>query len=144
MTERRLILSPKSGHRPIGYVEGDGAFDLSGRRHSRYNADTGNLHDLETGRIVGHVSLEGRFAGSSWEAKRLFGEPDVSLIASSPSEETAPSTDLQARMIEPLTSERVVPADNAPSTEVMRTATSESDASFERALAILRGVSGSQ
>jgi hypothetical protein len=74
MTERISILSPKGGHHQIGYIVGDEAFDQSGRKRCRYNADTGNLHDLETGRIVGHVSLDGRYAGSSWEAQRLFAQ----------------------------------------------------------------------
>ena len=75
MAERRPIFSAKDHCAQIGYVEADEAFDLSGRLRCTYNAATGNLHDTNTGKIVGHVSLAGNFVGSSWMADKLFGTP---------------------------------------------------------------------
>jgi hypothetical protein len=75
MAERRAIFSNKGGRfTQIGYVEGDEAFDLSGRRRCAYNAASGNLCDLDTGNIIGHVSLKGFFVGASWMAGELFSQ----------------------------------------------------------------------
>jgi len=135
MTERRSILSAKPGHRPIGYIVGDDVFDLSGRKRCRYNGDTGNLHDIETGQIVGYVSLDGRYAGSSFEAQRLFERRDKPIIAVSPGEETEPKAPTVER---PSSQEQegVQPVDIALTPVVEEPA----DASFERALSMLRGI----
>ena len=76
MAERSTILSNKGGRPQIGYVEGNKAFDLLGRERCSFNAASGNLYDFDTGKIVGHVSLEGQFVGASWLADELFGRCD--------------------------------------------------------------------
>jgi hypothetical protein len=80
MAERRPIFDPKGARPQIGYVEANEAFDLSGRIRSKYDAETGNLHDSNSGRIVGHVSLDGNFVGASWLAEELFGQRQKSKI----------------------------------------------------------------
>ena len=42
--------------------------------------DTGNLSDLGTQKVVGHVSLEGRFVGLSWVAAELFPAPAMESL----------------------------------------------------------------
>ena len=75
MAERSPILSKKgSSLTQIGYVEGDEAFDLSGRRRCAYNVASANLSDFNTGKIIGHISLKGFFVGASWMAGELFGQ----------------------------------------------------------------------
>jgi hypothetical protein len=74
MAERRPIFDPKGARPQIGCVEGNEAFDLSGRKRCNYDAATGNLHDANTSRIVGHVSLDGNFVGATWLAEELFGQ----------------------------------------------------------------------
>ena len=76
MAERSPILSAKNGSREIGYTEGNEAFDLLGRRRASYNGRTGNLCALNSGRIIGHVSLQGNFVGVSWIADELFSISD--------------------------------------------------------------------
>jgi hypothetical protein len=78
MADRRSIFGPKGTRAQIGYVEANEAFDLSGRIRCNYNAETGNLHDTNSGRIVGHVSLDGKFVGASWLAQELFGQREGS------------------------------------------------------------------
>ena len=72
MAERNPIFSAKSDGRQIGYLEGDGAFDLTGKQRCYYNAETGNLCDINSETIVGHVSLEGKVVGVSWIIDELF------------------------------------------------------------------------
>jgi hypothetical protein len=76
MAERSPILSAKNGSREIGYTEGNEAFDLLGRRRASYNGRTGNLRALNSGRTIGHVSLQGNFVGVSWIADELFSISD--------------------------------------------------------------------
>ena len=73
MAERRLIFNAKGFQ--LGYIEGDAAFDLSGRRRCSYTGATGNLGDFDSGKILGHISLNGTFVGASWLAEDLFGKP---------------------------------------------------------------------
>jgi len=68
---RRRILNSRTGH-PIGYVEGEAAFDFSGKLRCRYDGKSGNLRDPETEKVVGHVSLDGNFVGRSWDRDQLF------------------------------------------------------------------------
>ena len=75
MAERSPIFSPKEDGHQIGYVEGDGAFDLSGKQRCNYSENTGNLRDSKSGKIVGHVSLEGKFVGLSSASDELFLKP---------------------------------------------------------------------
>src|ERR1700691_156090 len=75
MAERSPIFSIKGDRPQIGYVENDGAFDLSGRRRCNYSAATGNLCDSNSGKIVGYVSLGGYVVGASWIADELFAQP---------------------------------------------------------------------
>ena len=72
MAEGRPILSGKSDHQKIGYIEGTDAFDSLGNKRCKYNPSTGNLLELDSGRTIGHVSLAGYFVGSSWIAEELF------------------------------------------------------------------------
>jgi hypothetical protein len=74
MAERRPIFVNKGSLSPIAYIEGNEAFDLSGRRRCIYNAETGNLYEFDTEKIIGHVSLQGIFVGTSWIAAELFGQ----------------------------------------------------------------------
>lgn len=73
MAKRSPIFGSKEDGHQIGYVEGDGAFDLSGKQRCNYSAKTGNLRDKKS--IVGHVSLEGKFVGISTAADELFLKP---------------------------------------------------------------------
>jgi len=73
MAERRLIFNAKGFQ--LGYIEGDAAFDLSGRRRCSYTGATGNLGDFDSGKILGHISLDGTFVGASWLSDDLFGKP---------------------------------------------------------------------
>ena len=76
MSERSPIFSAKLEGEPIGYVEGSKAFDKFGHLRCCYDALSGNLSDLGNGKIVGHVSLEGKFVGLSWQADKLFPKFD--------------------------------------------------------------------
>jgi hypothetical protein len=73
MAERRLIFNTKGFQ--LGYIEGNAVFDLSGRRRCSYTAATGNLGDFDSGKILGHISLDGTFVGASWLSEDLFGKP---------------------------------------------------------------------
>ena len=73
MAERRLIFNTKGFQ--LGYIEGNAVFDLSGRRRCSYTGATGNLGDFDSGKILGHISLNGTFVGASWLAEDLFGKP---------------------------------------------------------------------
>ena len=72
MSERSSIFSAKIEGELIGYVKGCKAFDLFGHERCRYDELSGNLCDLTSGKVVGHVSLEGKFVGLSWRADELF------------------------------------------------------------------------
>jgi hypothetical protein len=73
VAERRLIFNAKGFH--LGYVEGNEVFDLNGRRRCSYTGATGNLGDFNSGKILGHISLDGTFVGASWLSDDLFGKP---------------------------------------------------------------------
>jgi hypothetical protein len=73
MVERSLIFNAKGLQ--LGYIEGNTAFDLNGAQRCSYAEATGNLCDLNDGKIVGHVSLDGTFVGASWVSDELFGKP---------------------------------------------------------------------
>jgi hypothetical protein len=73
MAERRLIFNAKGFQ--LGYVEGNAVFDLNGRRRCSYTGATGNLGDFDSGKILGHISLDGTFVGASWLSDDLFGKP---------------------------------------------------------------------
>jgi hypothetical protein len=74
MAERRLIFNAKGFQ--LGYVEGDAVFDLNGSRRCSYTGATGNLGDFDSGKILGHISLDGTFVGASWLSDDLFGKPN--------------------------------------------------------------------
>ena len=101
MAERRPIFVNKGSLPQIGYIEDNEAFDLSGKRRCSYNAESGNLCDFDTEKLVGHVSLAGFFVGASWIADELFGQyapvkDDLPAAAEMPkkslSEESNPAT----------------------------------------------------
>jgi hypothetical protein len=73
MSECSLIFNAKGAQ--IGYIEGDRAFDLIGRKRCKYARATGNLSELNSEKIVGYVSLDGTFVGLSWISDELFGKP---------------------------------------------------------------------
>jgi hypothetical protein len=91
MEGRSSIFSARGDGDQIGYIEGAEAFSLSGQRRCRYDGQTGNLRDLGTGEILGHVSLEGRFVGLSWQADRLFRQFDDGLDGAVLQEEASPN-----------------------------------------------------
>ncbi len=91
MAARRSIFSAGGDRKPIGYIEGTEACNVSGQRCCRYDEQTGNLRDLRNGEIVGHVSLEGRFVGLSWRADRLFRQCDDDLAGAVPQQEGSPN-----------------------------------------------------
>ena len=74
MAERKPIFVNKGSLTQIAYIDGNEAFDLSGIRRCIYNAETGNLYEFDTEKIIGHVSLQGIFVGASWIATELFGQ----------------------------------------------------------------------
>ena len=84
MSDRSLIFNAKGIQ--IGYIERDRAFDLTGRECCKYAHATGNLCELNGGKIVGYISLDGTFVGLSWIADELFGKangevhPDRTLV----------------------------------------------------------------
>ena len=73
MSDRSPIFNAKGVQ--IGYIEADRAFDLTGKERCKYARATGNLSGLNGEKIVGHVSLDGTFAGLSWISEELFGKP---------------------------------------------------------------------
>jgi hypothetical protein len=73
MSDRSLIFNAKGVQ--IGYIEADRAFDLAGRERCKYARATGNLSELNSEKIVGHLCLDGTFAGLSWTSEELFGKP---------------------------------------------------------------------
>jgi hypothetical protein len=91
MEERSSIFSARGDGEPIGYIEGNEVFNVSGQRRCRYDRQTGNLRDLRNGEIVGHVSLEGRFVGESWRADKLFRKFDDDIDGAVLQEEAFPN-----------------------------------------------------
>ena len=76
MAARSPIFSAKQVRHQIGYTEDNEAFDLVGRKRCNYCAKSGNLHDPDSGRIVGYVSLQGKLIGASWVTDELFSKSD--------------------------------------------------------------------
>jgi hypothetical protein len=72
MSDRSMIFNMKGAQ--IGYIEGDRAFDLSGRERCKYARTTGNLCELNGQQVVGHISLDGTFIGLAWMSDLLFGK----------------------------------------------------------------------
>jgi hypothetical protein len=70
MSDRSLIFNAKGAQ--VGYIEGNRAFDLTGRERCNYAGATGNLYDLNGDKIVGHISLDGTFVGLSWISDQLW------------------------------------------------------------------------
>ena len=79
MSDRSLIFNAKGVQ--IGYIEADRAFDLAGRELCKYARATGNLSELDSEKTIGHVSLDGTFAGLSWISEELFGKPSGEIDA---------------------------------------------------------------
>jgi len=72
MSDRSMIFNMNGVQ--IGYVEGDRAFDLSGRERCKYARTTGNLCELNGEKVVGHISLDGTCIGLAWMSDLLFGK----------------------------------------------------------------------
>jgi hypothetical protein len=81
MSDRSLIFNTKGTQ--IGYIEGDRAFDLTGRERCNYARTTGNLSELNGKKIVGYISLDGTFVGLSWISEELFGKPSIEVSSRS-------------------------------------------------------------
>ena len=73
MSDHSLIFNAKGAQ--VGYIEGNRAFDLTGRERCNCTRATGNLYDLKAEKIVGHISLDGTFVGLTWISDQLFGKP---------------------------------------------------------------------
>jgi hypothetical protein len=115
MAESRLILSGKSDHQKIGYIEGTDAFDSLGNKRCKYNPSTGNLLELDSGRTIGHVSLAGYFVGTSWIAEELFPlSPDKPGAADSAALVIPPDAPMTVEPVALVTDEAVT-ADLVPS-----------------------------
>jgi hypothetical protein len=82
MAEHRLIFNAKGVQ--LGYLEGNAAFDLSGRQRCNYDGASGNLFDSNNERAIGHISLDGTFVGASWISEDLFGKPTGEASANRP------------------------------------------------------------
>ena len=87
MADRNAIFGAKEGRRQIGFVEGNDAFDLSGRRRATFNAKTGNLYDLDSGRVIGYISFQGKFVGVPVLADGLFAVSDDNSHEETPRKE---------------------------------------------------------
>jgi hypothetical protein len=72
MIERVPIRSARQDNRIFGFIESNKAFDLLGRSCADYDPKTGLL--CRDGSVVGYVTLEGKFLGSSEVAQKLFPE----------------------------------------------------------------------
>ena len=87
LTTKRPIFASKDPTKKIDYLDGGSAYDLSDRLRCNYSEDTGNLSDPATAKIVGHVSLDGKFIGLSWLAAELFPAPAVVTQSSTSSDQ---------------------------------------------------------
>jgi hypothetical protein len=74
MIERVPIRSARQDNRIFGFIESNKAFDLLGRPCADYDPKTGLLCDLRDGSVVGYVTLDGKFLGSSRVAQKFFPE----------------------------------------------------------------------
>ena len=73
MAHRKSIFVIRSGsYLPVGYVEGNEAFDVSGTKRCKHDPAGGNLFDSENGNVIGYVSLSGQVVGTSWIIDELF------------------------------------------------------------------------
>lgn len=93
LDEKRLpIFSAREIGQKIGYVEGDGAFDLAGNKCAYYDRATGNLRDTSgSGKVIGHITLQRKFIGASWIAQKLF--PRLEGYKDEPEQQTSPATE---------------------------------------------------
>ena len=146
MSTRRPIFSRRRSNETIGYINGDNAYDLAGKLRCRYDEASGNLLDLATGKVIGHISLESYFVGLSWIADELFSasaeasaplasSPEALVPDQSDKPETAASAEAPAPLMtssEASTAEQSDKPETEPSVSV--------DADVERALENLRMV----
>jgi hypothetical protein len=140
MVERNPIFKAKTDNQMIAYIEDTEVFDLMGNKRCAYNPVTGNLVELNGGRVIGHVSLTGFFIGLSSIAEELFSGraecqatvhvPDQSHAATS-AEQPSASPGLNTS-----TDEQAAVNDVANETEPVAETHLSSDA--ERALEMIR------
>jgi hypothetical protein len=97
MAERMPIFVNKGSLSQIAYIEGNEAFDLSGIRRCIYNAETGNLYEFDTDKIIGHVSLQGIFMWASWIGAELFGQHAAGKDALPSAPEMPPASSSEER-----------------------------------------------
>jgi hypothetical protein len=117
MVERSLIFNAKGLQ--LGFIEGNLAFDLGGRQRCSYAEATGNLCDLNTGKVVGHVSLDGTFVGASWVSDDLFGKASGEAQANQAVRETRASHDARkASVPRPVNATTQTAATPQPDTQV--------------------------
>jgi hypothetical protein len=89
LTTRRSIFASSGSGQTIGYLDGGRAYDLLDRPRCEYNEATGNLRDSSTGKVVGHVTLDGRFVRVPWLADEVLPVPavDAAQTAATPSDQ---------------------------------------------------------
>jgi len=101
--ERYPLFSTRKNDQQIGYIEGSDAFDLSGKPRCHYNVATGNLRDLDSNKLVGFVSSEGKVAGVSWIIEKLFPTSDeLAAIENSVEDRNGPIPNEMERVFEML------------------------------------------
>jgi hypothetical protein len=90
LTGTKPLFASKEISKTIGYFDNESAYDLTGALRCHYNEGTGNLSDPATGKIVGHISLEGKFVGTRWLEAELFPAPttESAQVAGSSNEDT--------------------------------------------------------
>ena len=77
---RNPIFSAKKVGQRIGYIEGNLAFDLLGRRRAAYDCETGLLRDPVAEVTLGYITLKGIFVGSSSLADELFPKAEDGVL----------------------------------------------------------------
>jgi hypothetical protein len=66
------VFSSKTGQQ-IGYIQGKGAYDLRGRKQFDVD-DQKNLIDLESGKIVAHLTPAGKFTEGPNTVEEVFSQ----------------------------------------------------------------------
>jgi hypothetical protein len=103
---RNPIFSAKKVGQRIGYIEGNLAFDLLGRRRAAYDCETGLLRDPVAEVTLGYITLKGIFVGSSSLAEELFPKAEDGVLGKDKADiadrsaDATSETDATAKLIE--------------------------------------------